>query len=72
MNEFVSISELTQSGKDKINSKDITDRFLFSLFDSSVVTNSRKNVYSKVILLFIYGRYMIPILEATPMVPNLL
>ena len=37
MNEFVSISELMQSRKDKINSKDITERFLFSLFDSSVM-----------------------------------
>ena len=37
MNEFVSISELTQSRKDKINSKDITERFLLSLFDSSVM-----------------------------------
>ena len=26
-----------QSRKDKINSKDITERFLFSLFDSSVM-----------------------------------
>ena len=32
VNEFVSISELTQSRKDKINSKDITERF-----DSSVM-----------------------------------
>ena len=38
MNEFVSIFELTQSRKDKINSKDITERFLFSLFDSSVLS----------------------------------
>ena len=38
MNEFVSISELMQSRKDKINSKDITERFLFSLFDSSVMS----------------------------------
>ena len=37
MNEFVSKSELTQSRKDKINSKYITGRFLFSLFDSSVM-----------------------------------
>ena len=37
MNEFVSISELRQSRKDKINSKDITERYLFSLFDSSVM-----------------------------------
>ena len=38
LNEFVSISELMQSRKDKINSKDITERFLFSLFDSSVIS----------------------------------
>ena len=38
VNEFVSISELMQSRKDKINSKDITERFLFSLFDSSIMT----------------------------------
>ena len=38
VNEFVSISELTQSRKDKINSKDITEKNLFSLFDSSVVS----------------------------------
>ena len=38
MNEFVSISELTQSKEDKINSKDITERFLFCLFDSSVLS----------------------------------
>ena len=37
MNEFVSISELMQNRKDKINSKDITERFLFSLFNSSVM-----------------------------------
>ena len=38
VNEFVSISELTQSRKDKINSKDITEKNLFSLFDSSLVS----------------------------------
>ena len=38
VNEFVSISELTQSRKDKINSKDITEKNLFRLFDSSVVS----------------------------------
>ena len=42
MNEFV--SELTQSSKDKINSKDITDRFLFSLFDSSVMSQIAERV----------------------------
>ena len=44
MNEFVSISELTQSRKDKINSKDITGRFLFSLFDSSVMLQIAERV----------------------------
>ena len=34
VNEFVSIPELMQSRKDKINSKDIKERFLFRLFDS--------------------------------------
>ena len=38
MNEFVSIHELMQSRKDKINPKDITERFLFSLFDSSIMS----------------------------------
>ena len=38
MNEFASISELMQSRKDKINSKDITEKILFSLFDSSVMS----------------------------------
>ena len=38
VNESISISELMQSRKDKINSKDITERFLFSLFDSSIMT----------------------------------
>ena len=40
MNEFDSISEFTQSRKDKINSKDITERFLSSLFDSSVMSQT--------------------------------
>ena len=44
MNEFVSIAELTQSSKDKISSKDITDRFLFSLFDSSVASQIAERV----------------------------
>ena len=51
MNEFVSISELIQSRKDKINSKDITERFLFSLFDSSIMAQIAERVYSKVIFL---------------------
>ena len=38
VDEFVSISELMQGRKDKINSKDITERVLFSLFDTSIMT----------------------------------
>ena len=38
VNEFVSIPELMQSRKDKINSKDISERFLFSLFDTLVMS----------------------------------
>ena len=37
VNKFVSISKLMQSRKDKINSKNITEKFLFSLFDSLVM-----------------------------------
>ena len=44
MNEFVSLSELTQRRKDKINSKDITERLLFSLFDSSVMSQIAEKV----------------------------
>ena len=38
MNEFVPVSELMQSRKDKINFEDITEIFLFSLFDLSIMT----------------------------------
>ena len=38
MNEFVSITELMPRRKDKVNSKDITERILFSLFDSSIMS----------------------------------
>ena len=44
MNEFVYISEFTQSRKDKINSKDVTGRFLFSLFDPSVMLQIEERV----------------------------
>ena len=44
MNEFVSISELMQRRRDKINSKDITGRLLFSLFDSSVMLQIAERV----------------------------
>ena len=55
MNEFVSISELMQIRKDKINSQDITERFLLSLFDSSIMTQIVERVYSKVIFLIASG-----------------
>ena len=51
MNKFVSLPELMQSRKDKTNSYDNTERFLFSLFDSSTDGNSRKSMHSKVVFL---------------------
>ena len=64
MNEFVSISELMQSRKDKINSKDNTERLLLSLFDSSVMTQitERMYIYSKVILFLIASGWCSPII----------
>ena len=50
-NEFVSISKLMRSRKDKTNSKDITERLLFSIFDSLIMTQIIEIVYSKVIFL---------------------
>ena len=45
MNEFVLISELMKSRKDKINSKEITESFLFNLFfDSSIMSQTVKRV----------------------------
>ena len=40
MNGFFPISEPMQSRKYKIDSKDIKERFLFSLFDSSIMTQT--------------------------------
>ena len=62
VNRFVSISELLQNRKDKINSKDITERFLFSLFDSSVMTQIVERVYSKVIIFLIASDWCSPII----------
>ena len=47
MNEFVSISELTQIRKDKFNPKDITERFLSSLFDTSVMLQIGERVCTR-------------------------
>ena len=45
MNEFVLIFELMKSRKDKINSKEITESFLFNLFfDSSIMSQVVKRV----------------------------
>ena len=38
------MSEPTQRRKDKSNSKDITERFLFSLFDSTVMSQIAERV----------------------------
>ena len=46
MNEFVSISELTQSRKNKIKSKDSTEIVLCSLFDSLVMLQIAERVYA--------------------------
>ena len=55
MNAFVSISELMQNRKDKINSKEYFNRKIFIQFIwfASYDTNSRNSVYSKVIIFLI-------------------
>ena len=65
MNEFVSISALMQSRKYKIDSKDITERFQF-IWLINYDTNSRKNVYSKVILFLIASDWCSPIIVTKP------
>ena len=44
MNGFVSISELTKAEKIKSTLKDITGRFRFSVFDSSVMLQIAERV----------------------------
>ena len=51
-----------QSRKDKINSKDITERFLFSLFESSIMAQIVERVYSKVIIFLIASDCCSPII----------
>ena len=41
-----------QSRKDKMNSKDITERFLFSLFDSSIMAEIVERVCTVKLLYF--------------------
>ena len=62
MTEFVSIYELMQRIKDKTNSKDITERFLFRLFDSSIVMQVVERVLSKVIIFLIASDWCSPII----------
>ena len=44
VSEFVSISKLMQSRKNKINCKNITERFLSSLFETSIMSQIVKRV----------------------------
>ena len=60
MNEFVSISELMQSRKYKIISKDITERFSFILLDSSIMTQIVERMYSIVITFLIASDWCSP------------
>ena len=43
MDAFVSISKLMPIRKDKTNSKNITERFLFNLFDTSIMPQVVEN-----------------------------
>ena len=60
MNEFVSISLFMQSRKDKVNSKDITEGFLFSLFDSSIMAQIVERVYSSTVIFLIASDWCSP------------
>ena len=53
-----------QSRKDKINSKDITERFLFSLFDSSVMSQIAERVCTAKLLFLISSDWCTPIIVA--------
>ena len=62
MNEFISMSELMQSRKDKVKAKHITERFLCSLFDSSMMTQIVERVHSKVIMFLIASDWCSPVM----------
>ena len=51
-----------QRTKDKTNSKGITERFLFRLFDSSIVMQLVERVLSKVIIFLIASDWCSPII----------
>ena len=56
------MSELMQSRKDKVKAKHITERFLFSLFDSSMMTQIVERVHSKVIIFLIASDWCSPVM----------
>ena len=64
VNEFVPISEFTQNRKYKIDSKDITERFLFSLFDSSVMSQIAERVCTAKLLFLISSDWCSSIIAA--------
>ena len=51
-----------QSRKDKINSKERTERLLFSLFDSSIMTQIAERVYSSKVIFLIASDWCSPII----------
>ena len=51
-----------QSRKGKFNCKDITENFLFSLFDSSIMSQIVERVYSKVNIFLIASDWCSPIM----------
>ena len=53
-----------QSRKDKINSKDITERFLFSLFGSSVMTQILEKI--RTVKFLITSDWRSPIIVTRP------
>ena len=72
MNEFVSISELLLNRKDKINSKDITEKLIFSLFDPSIMTQIVERVYIKVIIFLIASDWYSSIIIVTNVILHLI
>ena len=64
MNEFVLISELMQNRKGKINSKDIAERLLFSLFDSSIMMEIIEKMCT--VKFLIASDWLSPIIVITP------
>ena len=66
VNESVPISKPMQSRKDKIKSQDITERFLFCLFDSSVMTQTVERMYTVTLFYFNSFGLVLTYLVTTP------